>query len=104
MPGGKTRSFTTLALLASFALGLGGCRQKATPQQCGEMLDRFAHLVVKERFPDAGAEVLEAERLRERRAAKSDDAFKSCPSEVQASELECAMRAETSQALLTCLE
>jgi hypothetical protein len=94
-----------LIAIASFvASGLAGCRKKVSAKQCEELLDRFSELVVKERFPDAGPDVLEAERARERTEAKSDDAFKNCTSEVQADEHACAMKAGTPTALIKCLE
>lgn len=90
------------ALIAT--CGLLGCRKKASSQQCEELLDRYADLVAKERFADAGVAEMAAERARERIEAKGDDAFKNCTSEVQVGELACAMRADSSQALLKCLE
>jgi hypothetical protein len=80
------------------------CTKKASQKQCDEMLDRFAELVVKERFPDAGAVEVDKERARERGEAKADQAFKNCTSEVQADELSCAMKATTSEALIKCLD
>lgn len=103
-PGGMRRARLAVALLALLALASTSCRKKASAKQCDELLDRFAELVVKERFADAGPEVIAAERARERAEAKGDDAFKNCPSEVQASELECAMKAESSEAVIKCLE
>jgi hypothetical protein len=92
-------------LIALLALsGTASCRKKVSAKQCDELLERFSELVVKERMPDAGPEVLAAERTRERSEAKSDDAFKNCTSEVQANEHECAMKAPTSEALIKCLE
>lgn len=85
-------------------LVLGGCRKKASARECDQMLDRFAELVVKEHFQDAGADTIAAERARERKEAQGDDAFKNCTSEVQADELACAMKAETSEKLIKCLE
>ena len=69
-----------------------------------ELLDRFSDLVVTERVPDAGPELLAAERTRERGEAKSDDAFKNCTSGVQENEHACAMKATSSEALIKCLE
>ncbi|MCL2723343.1 MAG: hypothetical protein FWD69_02805 [Polyangiaceae bacterium] len=89
--------FTLLPMLAS-------CTKKASQQQCDELLDRFAELVVKERFADAGADVMAKEQARERSDAKGDDAFKNCTSEVQLDEHACAMKAATSAALIKCLE
>jgi hypothetical protein len=102
-PGGSTCRVAILFLPLLLLAG-GGCRKKASPAQCAEVLDRFAMLVVREQLPNAGPEVLEAERVRERGEAKNDDAFKNCPSEVQASEHACAMGADSSEALLKCLE
>jgi hypothetical protein len=100
------RARTILLLLATVAT-LGStvsCRKKVSQQQCDELLDRFSELVVKERMPDAGAEALAAERVRERSEAKGDDAFKNCTSEVQVGEHACAMKAASSEALIKCLE
>jgi hypothetical protein len=80
------------------------CTKKVTAKQCDELLDRLAELVVKERLPDAGADAIAEERARERAEAKADAAFKNCPSEVQASEHACAMKATSSEALIKCLE
>lgn len=81
-----------------------GCRRKISAQQCDELVDRFAQLVVTERFPDAGPDVVARERSREKQEAKATDELKNCASQVQASEHACAMRAETSEAMIKCLE
>ena len=95
-------AFTRLLLLASL-VGIVSCKRKVSEKQCEELLDRFAELVVKERFPDAGAEVIAAERQRERGEAKGDQ-LRNCTSEVQADEHSCAMKAASSEALIKCLE
>ena len=94
----------TAALLVASSLAPLGCRKKISAKQCDELLDRFAELVVTERFPDAGAEVIAAERARERQEAKAADELKNCASQVQPSEHACAMSAQTSEALIKCLE
>jgi len=91
-------------LVATAAGGGLGCRSKASAQQCNELLERYAELVVRERFPDAGQPEIEAERARELAAAKSDDQFKNCRSEVQPAEHACAIRATSPDALIKCLE
>ena len=91
-----------LASLAAFVM-MTSCRRKVSEKQCDELVDRFAELVVKERFPDAGPEVLAAERVRERGEAKGDE-LKNCTSQVQAHEHSCAMNAKSSEALIKCLE
>jgi hypothetical protein len=103
---GRRICVTGLLLVASLASfgGAMSCRKKVSQKQCDELLDRFSELVVKERMPDAGAEALASERVRERGEAKSDDAFKNCTSEVQLDEHACAMKAASSEALIKCLE
>jgi hypothetical protein len=93
-------------LVAVMALAsMTSCKKvrKVSEKQCDELLDRFAEMVVKERFPDAGPEVIAAERLRERAEAKGDE-LRNCTSEVQADEHACAMKAASSEALIKCLE
>jgi hypothetical protein len=91
-------------LAVALALSAFGCRKKITQPQCEQLLDHFAELVVTERFADAGPDVLAAERTRERQEAKNADEFKNCPTEVQANEHDCAMKAQSSDALIKCLE
>ena len=91
-----------LALLAAFG-GSTSCKRKVSSAQCDELLDRFADMVVKERFPDAGPEVVAAERLRERTEAKGDE-LRNCTSTWTSEEHACAMRAKSSEALIKCLE
>ena len=92
----------SVAGLAAFAVA--GCKQKATPAQCDQLLSRYASLVVQEKYPDAGAERIKAEQDREINEARGDDAFKNCSSEVSRAELDCAMKAPTADALEKCLE
>ena len=92
-----------LVSLLAWAL-LAACKQKATPSQCDQLLERYASLVVLEKFPDAGPDRIKTEQEHEKNEARSDDAFKNCSSEVSRAELECAMRAATADALEKCLE
>jgi hypothetical protein len=92
-------TFCLVALVGSAA----SCKKKVSPKQCDELIEHFAELVVKERFPDAGPDVVAAEKTRERAEAKGDE-LKNCTSEVQPAEYECAMRATTSEALIKCVE
>jgi hypothetical protein len=98
-----TRRLAALAGLA-LALASAGCKPKASSSECDALLDRYAQLVVVEKFPDASSEQIEGERARERTEARGDDAFKNCSSEVSRAELECAMKATTPDAMLKCLE
>jgi hypothetical protein len=97
---------TTCALLALLGASsaISACHRKITSQQCNELVDRFAELVVKERMPDAGPEVIATEQARERSEAAHDDSFKNCASQVTATEHSCALKATTSEGLIKCLE
>ncbi len=102
------KTVARVLLLASLACAIGsgsvGCKKKVSQAQCNELLDHFAELVVKERFGDAGPDVIATEKDRERSEAKRADEFKNCTSEVQTNEHDCAMKAPTSDALIKCLE
>jgi hypothetical protein len=65
-----------------------GCKPKVSRGQCDAMIERYAQLVVTERFPDASAEMIKTEQVRERDEARGDDNFKNCTSEVSAVEYE----------------
>ncbi len=110
-PGGgsrRTRPSRTwllgLAVLAAVPVTLGGCKEKVSQAQCEQIVDHFAELVVKERYADAGPETIAAERARERQEAKNADEFRNCTTEVQTKEHDCAMKAQSSDALIKCLE
>jgi hypothetical protein len=103
MPALSRRAWGWLG--ASVVLALApGCKTKATTSQCDALLDRYAGFVVTEKFPDASTTQIDAERSRERSEARGDDAFKNCSSEVSSTELDCAMKAASADALLKCLE
>jgi hypothetical protein len=86
------------------ALGSAGCKPKASGAQCDQLLEKYAQLVVTERFADASADQIKTEREREKSEARGDDAFKNCSSEVSQTELACAMSATSADALEKCLE
>jgi hypothetical protein len=94
------RAFVLCVLLLASA----GCRKKVTQAQCDQLLDHFAELVVKERYTDAGPDAIAAERARERQEATHADEFKNCSSEVQIDEHTCAMKAQSTDAMLKCLD
>lgn len=102
MPALKDPSFIT-PLLACAAL-LGACKAKASASQCDQLVDRYATLVVTEKFADASAAQIQTEQTREKSAARGDDAFKNCSSEVSQAEFECAMRAPNPDTFEKCLE
>jgi hypothetical protein len=98
-----------LAALAALAIGAlalapAGCKKHVTAEQCDQLLDRYALFVVTEKTKDAAPDVIKAEQQREREEARSDDDFKNCTSELSTEDFACAMKAQTSAALLKCLE
>jgi hypothetical protein len=94
-----------LPVAAAIALSvLPGCTRKASPSQCDQLLDRYASLVVTEKFPDASAGQITAAQQDVKTEARGDDSFKNCSSQVSASEFDCAMRAPTPDAFEKCLE
>ena len=80
------------------------CKKKMTERDCDALLDRYASFVVTERMPDASAEVIASERQREREAARMDDNFKSCGTQLTEEEYRCAMAAKSADAIEKCLE
>ena len=92
------------AALLVGALPLVACKAKASTTQCDQLIDRYATLVVTEKLADASAAQIATEQAREKSAARGDDAFKNCSSEVSQAEFECAMRAATPDAFEKCLE
>jgi hypothetical protein len=97
------RSVTYIAVVVAFALPCA-CKKKVNDAQCGDLLDRYATLVVKEKLKDAPPEKVKAEQARERDEAQRDDDFKNCTTELSMEDYACAMKAETSDALEKCLE
>jgi hypothetical protein len=86
------------------AVAAPGCKKKVTDAQCGELLDRYASLVVREKHPGAAPDAIAAEQAREREEARSDDDFKNCTAELSTEDYACAMKASSAEALEKCLE
>jgi hypothetical protein len=84
--------------------GGAGCKKKVTEAECASIVDRYARLVVTERFPDASASTVQAEQDRERQEAQRDENFRNCTTEVSAAEYDCAMHAASANAIEKCLE
>ncbi len=103
MPSLRGKKAAVVAAAVALACSTG-CKPKASGAQCDQLLERYAQLVVTERFADASADQVKAEREREKSEARGDDAFKNCSSEVSQAELECAMRAPNADAVEKCLE
>jgi hypothetical protein len=93
-----------LATAGLVATAAPGCKAKASRTECDQLLERYAQLVVTERYPDASAAQVEAFHQQEKREALGDDNFKNCSSEVSKSEFDCAMKAPTADTFEKCLE
>jgi hypothetical protein len=98
------RRVVLLRVVVLAVLSAPACKARITPAQCDELIARYATLVVKEKIPDAGPAVIEAEQKRERDQAAHEDAFRNCTTEVQREEHRCAMAAKTAEAFEKCLE
>jgi len=98
------RTVLLLCILCIFCISCISCKAKASSAQCNQLLDRYAALVVTEKYPDAATAQIDAERAREKGEAHGDDAFKNCSSEVSQSEFDCAIRSANADAFLKCLE
>ena len=94
--------------LAVLLLGLSavitGCRTRVTAGQCDQLVGHYAALNVREHHPGVALSELRVEADREQAAARNDDAFKNCTTEVTVSEYTCATAAQSAAALLKCLE
>jgi hypothetical protein len=99
----RARTALAVAVLACTPC-LGACKAKASASQCDQLIDRYATLVVTEKLVDASAAAIQAEQAREKAAARGDDAFKNCSSEVSQAEFDCAMRTTSPDAFEKCLE
>jgi len=94
-----------IAAAAAAACLLGeACKPSITSGQCDELLDRYSHLVIGEKYPDASAPEVVAEEQRVKVESQNDDTFKNCGSLVSVPEFNCAMRAPTADAVEKCLE
>jgi hypothetical protein len=105
VPALKNVAVPVAAAIALAALAvLPGCTRKASQAQCDQLLERYASLVVTEKYPDASAGQISAAQQDVKTEARGDDSFKNCSSQVSAAEFECAMRAPTPDAFEKCLE
>jgi hypothetical protein len=83
---------------------LAACKPKVTVPQCEELVDRYATLVVTEKYPDASPALVHDEQQHAKDEARSNDVLRNCSSEVSRAEFECAMGAPTADAFEKCLE
>jgi hypothetical protein len=96
------RRAAACALLA--ATLLGGCMRHASLRECSALLDRYVELLVREQDPKADESVIDKQKSATRAKAAHDASFASCPSEVTARALHCAMGAPNVDEFEKCLE
>jgi hypothetical protein len=96
--------WTRPAALAALVGAAASCKAKASASECDQLLERYAQLVVTERYPDASAAQVRSFHDQEKREAMGDDAFKNCSSQVSQSEFDCAMKAPSADSFEKCLE
>jgi hypothetical protein len=98
------RGMHAATLLLASSAALAGCRSRVTAGQCDELVAHYAALNVRERHPGVALAELRAEAEHEQAAARNDDAFKNCTTEVTVPEYTCAAAAQSVATLLKCLE
>jgi hypothetical protein len=91
------------ALLLTYA-ALAGCARRATPAECGALLDRYVELLMREQDPGVGPADLAEKKNLARHKAASDEAFATCPQEISAREIRCVMLAPNVDEFEKCLE
>lgn len=100
----NARVATRVATVALVLFAVAGCKKKVSKSQCDTLVDRYASLVLSERYPDAAAGTVSREQERERKEARGDESFARCPTEVTEELYACAMSATTAAAIVRCLE
>lgn len=110
-PGRATRTdvLATLAIIGATAIAVGGpmlarrLSAHPTPEQCAELLERYAEHVAHAVDPKPSASALAERRALARAAASERASLSRCVSDLTLSEVECAMRAGGADELERCL-
>ena len=89
---------------AALGASLVGCVRHATATECSALLDRYVELLVREQDPKASDAEIAHQKGITREKASHDASFTSCPKEVSAHELGCAMGAPNVDEFEKCLE
>ncbi len=103
MPELKRRfraAWPALLLLASLS-----CSRKLTEEECGELLDHYTSLLIREENPGAAPELVFARQTQARLLAAQDPRFEfsACSRRVTRKQHECAMRAPSVDEIERCL-
>lgn len=81
----------------------GACARPLGEQECAVLLDRYTARLIASDRPEASAFEREAARLKVRRLAKRDPAFRDCSRQVSRRQFQCAMAAGDVDAMERCL-
>jgi hypothetical protein len=93
------------ALIATFGPGfVAACGRYASAADCSELLDRYVELLVREQSPSADDGEIAAQKRATREKAAHDPSFASCPKELRASAVRCAMGAPSVDEFEKCIE
>jgi hypothetical protein len=93
------------ALIAALGPGLAAaCGRHASAADCSALLDRYVELLVREQTPSADDAEIAAQQRATREKAAHDSSFASCPNEVRASAVRCAMSAPSVDEFEKCIE
>jgi hypothetical protein len=100
-----TRVCVEAAVSAVFCAGLfAGCARHASPADCAALLDRYVELLVREQSPGADDNEIMAQKRATREKAAHEPSFASCPKEVSATAVRCAMGAPNVDEFEKCIE
>ena len=99
-----SRNACAFIIVAVTAGASGGCGRHATTAECSALLDRYVELLVRERDPKADEAEIGKQKSATREKAAHDESFASCPKEVRATAVRCAMGAPNVDEFEKCLE
>jgi hypothetical protein len=94
----------TLVVVALSPGILVACARHATATDCSALLDRYVELLVREQNAKADDAEIAAQKQATREKAAHDPSFASCPKEVAAGAVRCAMGAPNVDEFEKCLE
>jgi hypothetical protein len=90
--------------MALGVLAASGCSPHATSADCDKVMDHYVEMLVRESNPGASGGELRAHYEQARRRAGEEPSFVSCPKEITARDVRCALAAVNVAELERCLE
>jgi len=92
-----------LRLSVVVCLLAGGCAKPLSPDECGQLLDRYTELLVRQERRGVSDDEVERVKLSARLRASGSSDFAECPAKVSRSQWECAMKAPSVDEVERCL-